>query len=210
MNVLKNNSQSRNEGFASKEDFQNIFLDNIDGLYQIAFLLTGEHEKAEVALVSGLEDSLRSNRVFRNWAGAWARRTVIKTAIALVRPRSTQPSFSATGTLDGQNADAESRTILSLGDFDRFVFVISVLERITDIDCALLLGCSRLEVREARVRALEQLPKQEVKADHSPKLTKPKCGVEPPEGAVSPMRLRSKDCETSVGWDFVDASVSHS
>ena len=200
MNVLKNNSQKTNERFASAQDFQNIFLDNLDGLYQIAFLLTGECKKAEEVLVSGLEDSLRANRVFWNWAGTWAKRAVIKRAIALVRPRSTQPSFSATATLDGQKVNAGTRAILALGDFDRFVFVISVLERITDADCAHLLGCSRLEVREARVRALEQLPEHEIKADHS--LTKPNCGVKPPEGAVSPMHLQPEDRETAVGWQF--------
>ena len=44
--------------------------------------------------------------------------------------------------------------ILALDDFERFVFVISVLERYSDQDCSVLLGCSRQDVRKTRMRAL--------------------------------------------------------
>jgi DNA-directed RNA polymerase specialized sigma24 family protein len=47
--------------------------------------------------------------------------------------------------------------VLGLEDFERFVFVMSVLEHYSEHDCALLLGCSAREVREARGRALEEL-----------------------------------------------------
>jgi len=48
-------------------------------------------------------------------------------------------------------------TVLALGDFERFVFVLSVLERYSDQDCSILLSCSREEVRTARVRAILQI-----------------------------------------------------
>jgi hypothetical protein len=47
---------------------------------------------------------------------------------------------------------------LALGDFERVVFVLTVLERHTDQDCAALLRTSRQEVREGRIRAFRQLP----------------------------------------------------
>jgi len=46
---------------------------------------------------------------------------------------------------------------LSLEDFERFVFIMSVLEHFSDHDCALLLDCSVREILESRARALREL-----------------------------------------------------
>jgi hypothetical protein len=46
---------------------------------------------------------------------------------------------------------------LELEDFERFVFVMSILEHYSDYDCALLLGCTRRDIEEARTRALAHL-----------------------------------------------------
>jgi hypothetical protein len=43
--------------------------------------------------------------------------------------------------------------VLGLEDFERFVFVISILEHYSEQDCALLLGCSVQRVCEARAGA---------------------------------------------------------
>jgi hypothetical protein len=45
--------------------------------------------------------------------------------------------------------------VSSLEPFDRFVYVLSVLERITVHECALLLDCSVHEIMDARARALQ-------------------------------------------------------
>jgi DNA-directed RNA polymerase specialized sigma24 family protein len=47
--------------------------------------------------------------------------------------------------------------VLRLADFERFVFVMSVLEHYSEHDCTLLLGCSAREIREGRTRALKEL-----------------------------------------------------
>ena len=47
--------------------------------------------------------------------------------------------------------------VLRLADFERFVFVMSVLEHYSEHDCAFLLGCSDREIREGRTRALKEL-----------------------------------------------------
>ena len=49
--------------------------------------------------------------------------------------------------------------MLGLADFERFVFVLCVLERYREHECALLLGCSASEVREARTYAIQGLAK---------------------------------------------------
>ena len=58
---------------------------------------------------------------------------------------------------DSLGAIAESESILDLPEFDRFVFVICVLERYSMLDCALLLGRSPREVNEARQRVGKQV-----------------------------------------------------
>jgi hypothetical protein len=47
--------------------------------------------------------------------------------------------------------------ILSLANFDRLVFVMSVLDRYSDHDWAVLVGCSPRQVGEARVRGFRQV-----------------------------------------------------
>jgi hypothetical protein len=44
--------------------------------------------------------------------------------------------------------------VLALNTFDRFVFVMSVLERESDEDCSALLKCSRQDLMIARQRAI--------------------------------------------------------
>jgi DNA-directed RNA polymerase specialized sigma24 family protein len=50
----------------------------------------------------------------------------------------------------------EIANIIALPPFERFVFVMSVLECYTEQECSLLLGCTRREAMEARERALRR------------------------------------------------------
>jgi hypothetical protein len=54
-------------------------------------------------------------------------------------------------------ASDDSSEILLLGNLERLVYVICVLERYSNRECALLLGQSRQAIREARRRALETI-----------------------------------------------------
>jgi DNA-directed RNA polymerase specialized sigma24 family protein len=47
--------------------------------------------------------------------------------------------------------------IVALSAFERFVFVMSVLEKQSDDACSMLLGCSRRDVMIARELALKRL-----------------------------------------------------
>jgi DNA-directed RNA polymerase specialized sigma24 family protein len=51
--------------------------------------------------------------------------------------------------------DARFTAILGLPHFERFVYVLSVLEGFTDQQCATLLGVSSQEIEETRLRALQ-------------------------------------------------------
>jgi hypothetical protein len=52
---------------------------------------------------------------------------------------------------------AEIASLLGLEPFARFVYAITILERHSDQECSVLLGCTRREVVSARTQALQQL-----------------------------------------------------
>jgi hypothetical protein len=149
-------------GCATLENSRRIFTDGMDELYQLSFLLTATDDKAEQCFVAGLKESLRSNRVFKEWARSWAKRVIIQDAIRELKPCPpvASSSFSvvpySTGELPNQDQHFNLDRGLGLADFDRFVFVISVLGHYSNRDCAMLLGCSSRQVVEARVRGFEQ------------------------------------------------------
>jgi len=56
--------------------------------------------------------------------------------------------------------DPRFSAILALPDFERFVYVLSVLERCTDQQCATLLGVPRQQIEETQIRALQHFWKR--------------------------------------------------
>lgn len=150
--------------YATREDFIKVFDEDRNGLYQLSFLLTADHEKAEKCFVAGIEDCVKKNRVFREWVRSWAKRIIVENAIHELAPRpnlrGSSPSatvFSHSKQSGGSVGHFDLETVLKLGDFERFVFVMSVLEHYSDQECALLLGCSISEIQQGRVHALEEL-----------------------------------------------------
>jgi DNA-directed RNA polymerase specialized sigma24 family protein len=150
--------------YASLEDFHTVFKEGLKELYQLSFLLTRDPAKAERCLVSGLEDCVSGNHVFREWARSWAKRTIVQNAIRKLKPRPSQSNsllsrvkYSKDQYSRDPGGHFEIDAVLRLADFDRFVFVMSVLEHYSEYDCALLLGCSAGDIREGRTRALKEL-----------------------------------------------------
>jgi DNA-directed RNA polymerase specialized sigma24 family protein len=149
--------------YATTADFKRIFTEDVDSLYLLSLLLTGDHEKAEKCFVEGIGESTKGNRVFKEWARSWARRSIIQSAIRLANPR--QGSMSAIRGGDVARMmdkvpmvlHAEVRAILELAPLERFVFVMSVLERFSDHECSILLGCARRDISAVRIRAMRRL-----------------------------------------------------
>lgn len=153
----------RSTQYASSDDFHRVFDEDMNSLYVLSFLLTADHEKAEQCFVSGLEDAVEGNPVFKEWARSWARRVIIVNAVRAIDPRPMEEngrSSSAPVSGNGKTPPVEQVEIagvLALEPFDRFVYVMTVLERYSDQDCSLLLGCARRDVVAARARAFEQI-----------------------------------------------------
>jgi len=160
--------------YATSTEFCSVFNENMDNMHLLSFLLTADLTMAEECFVSGLEDCVKGSHVFRNWARSWARRTIIQNAVRLLAPRASRSAVTAapSETVNRRfgrtpQAAAAIASILGLEDFERLVFVMSVLEQYSDQDCSVLLGCSRLDVREARTRALQHIAESVVSRRYS-------------------------------------------
>ena len=159
--------------YATSADFCQIFDSDMNRLYLLAFLLTGDHATAEKCFVLGLEDSKNGNLVFKDWAQSWARRTVIANAIRMIHPRPQLAMVdhqSRKQSGPGKHAGTEPRAgahletlreeviaIIALPTFHRFAFVMSVLEGYSNREASLLLDCSVAELVAARTHALQQI-----------------------------------------------------
>jgi hypothetical protein len=148
--------------YASNEEFGSAFECERVSLQTLALLLTANSEAAKRCLIRAFRECIASSSVSKEWVLSWARRMVIRNAISLVMSPGDQ-SFVNTNDAadngliafspdDSLGAIATSESILDLPEFDRFVFVICVLERYSIHDCALLLGKTPGEVSEVRNR----------------------------------------------------------
>ena len=154
----------RKNEYATHSDFCAVFRQQLDRLFLLALLLTGDELSAERCLLTSFDTCVHESRVFRESAPSWSRRCVIKTAIRLALPAPRNPSRpSLVGNRTGLSLDRDVslKWMQELPLFERFVFVMSVLERYPDRECALLLGCSCADVLPARIRAFQQVSRGE-------------------------------------------------
>ena len=148
---------------ATSSDFCRIFNEDMDSLYLLSLTLTADAELAEKVFVSGLHDCSAGNPVFKEWAQSWARRVIVKNAVRMIGPLPVHEngSSSAIATSPANRAFPELlpeiSAVLGLQSFERFAFILSVLEGYSDLDSALLLGCTRQALIAARIRAEENI-----------------------------------------------------
>jgi hypothetical protein len=147
--------------YAKHSDFCDVLRSDTKPLYLLAFLLTANHKESEQCFVSTVEEAFKEPMVFKEWARPWVKRTLIQNAIEIVSPASARTPQKRqlwnTGQLESQRK-CEIDTVTKLDAFERFVFVMSILERYSNWDCALLLGCSMNKIARARIKVLRRLP----------------------------------------------------
>jgi hypothetical protein len=164
--MMRPSRKKRSDGssdYATDSDFCTVFVQQLDRLYSLALILTGDEIRAEECLLAAFDSCEQRDLVFKESAVSWSRRTVIKTAIRSMSPA---PFGPARHYLLGHRSDlnfdqnVSIKCPLELPAFDRFVFGMSVLEGYSDCDCALLLGCSSADVVAARIRAFQHISRR--------------------------------------------------
>jgi hypothetical protein len=142
--------------YAAVGDCVRSFDEEMRSLYLLSFLLTADHDQAERCVISAIGEC-GEGVVFRDWEHLWNRRMLFKHAIQMITPAPEDAVYISLSVVKHPVASAESNPfakVLSLGAFERFVFVMSILEGVSDEECAILLNCSQRDVMMARVLAL--------------------------------------------------------
>jgi len=147
-------------GYAKHADFCEVFEQDTRLLYLLAFLLTTNHTESEQCFVLTVEEVFKEQTVFKEWARSWVRRRMIENAIEIVSPASgrngQERDLWSAGHAKQRECDID--TVTKLDPFERFVFVMSIMERHSNWDCSLLLGCGVTKIAQARMKALRRLP----------------------------------------------------
>jgi DNA-directed RNA polymerase specialized sigma24 family protein len=167
--------ESRETQHATSEDFRRVFIEDAHRLYLLSFLLTANHQKAEQCFVAGLDEYAEGDSVFREWSRSWARRVIVRNAIRIMspHPRSTEPpqcAFQSARENERSTRllqDTRFANVLALENFERFVYVLSVLEGYSDKECFALLGTPEREVRDTRLCAIQHIGDFEREANSS-------------------------------------------
>lgn len=146
--------------------FAQIFIDQVNCLYLLSFLVTADRQIAEKCLTRALDEYVESRGGFLDWAGREGRLAVLRHAIHAIKPIAKEEyswilSQAACPML--HTAHQPFASITSLSAFERFVFVMATIEGFSEEDCAGLLDCSVQEVvfgREfaRRIVAMADLP----------------------------------------------------
>src|ERR1700741_2038310 len=115
-------SAMRRNGYATCQDFLRVFDEDMRGIYQLSFLLTGDPEKGERCFVAGMEDCAKENWVFREWARIWAKRLIVQNPIREPRPRPSHSNSSALAATafsqnNGKIRHFDVDAVLGLADF---------------------------------------------------------------------------------------------
>jgi hypothetical protein len=164
----KQHATERATEYASCKDFQQIFTEDMVGLHRLAFLLTADQAKAEQCFVGGLDESIHGNPVFKQWARAWSKRAIIQNAIKMIAPVPPRPGMVQATSADlsqNETLDTTAAKVATWVPFERFVFVMAVLEGYSLRECSTLLACPVQDVVAAKSAALQKIadqPQQEL------------------------------------------------
>ena len=145
--------------YAKRADLCELFEREMKSLYLLAFLLTANHQDAEKCFAAAVDEALEEPVVFKEWTESWAKRSLIRNAVGIVSPASTRSGGNRDLWDRGEEeapGDNEIDAVTQLAPLERFVFVMSILERYSIWDCSLMLGCSMKKIVQARMRALHQ------------------------------------------------------
>jgi len=156
--------------YATVADFCGIFTEEMHSLYLLSFMLTADNHKAEQCFVSGMVACEQEIDAFMEWARAYARPAILKHAIRMLMPTPEHTDNFSFISLKGAARPGKNNlfaAIMALNAFERFVFVMSVLEGQSDEECSTLLRCSKRDVMIARELTLKRLASTDKDCDQS-------------------------------------------
>jgi len=151
-------SKNMSRQFATSADFCELLMDESRGLYLLSILLTADHEKAERCFIVGPDECINRHSAFHEWAHSWARWMIVRNAVRMLTPNPGPCGTESTAAFAATSLQYPFLArVLALEDFERLVYVLSVLKEYPDQNCADLLGVSPQRIRETRICAKKHI-----------------------------------------------------
>jgi len=150
-------SRAGQERYATAATFAALFRADVSGIFHLALLLTADPVSAEKCLIAALDDCVRKDSVFLEYAPAYARYAVIRQATKARCDLHQQSPRGDTGETEILTDLYKSDPLLSLPRFERAVFILCLLECFSDKQASLLLRATPEVVRRARIQGLERV-----------------------------------------------------
>ena len=174
--MTQKHKSARSDEYATRSDFCQIYIEQMNSLYLLSLLLTADPQKAKYCFVSGLDNAVNNKFVFKERAHLWVRRSIILHAIGLLGPRPNEESESSEARpvpLNGMvprevHAYPNFARVVGLSSFERFVFIMSILEKYSAHECSPLLGCSQRDVINGRTAAIRRLAGSHIATEAQP------------------------------------------
>lgn len=141
-------------------------------LLWLAYLLTGDRQTSMDAVVHAMDTSDAANPFFRNWMISWSRKLVIAKALGSIeqemgesvrRARERQCPRPAEIPTRGWSLNANTdkaeieRALLAIDLFPRCAVLLTVFEKVSLDDAAVLLSADRETVKTAKAIGLAEL-----------------------------------------------------
>ena len=145
-----------------------IFIDQMNGLYLLAFLVTADMQITDKCFSKALDEYLHNSCGFMDWAKHDGRRAVLRHAVQIIQPvpkRASGGAFLRNALTLRSAGHQPFAAISSLCAFERFVFVMSVIEDLSEAECAALLNCSVEDVTVGRELAREIIAVEDIGFD---------------------------------------------
>jgi len=154
--------------YAADTDYAETFIDQMNCLYLLSFLLTADMQIAERCFSKALDEYVESRGGWLEWAKQDGRRAVLRHAIQIISPAPKQVydwSFYGNARHLVSAAHEPFAAITSLSAFERFVFVMSVFEGLSKEECAALLSWSIEDVAIGRELAGKIIAAEDINSD---------------------------------------------
>jgi hypothetical protein len=154
--------------YAADSDYAETFIDQMNCLYLLSFLLTADMQIAERCFSKALDEYVESRGGWLEWAKQDGRRAVLRHAIQIISPAPKQAydwSFYGNARHLVSAAHEPFAAITSLSAFERFVFVMSVFEGLSQEECAALLSWSIEDVAIGRELAGKIIAAEDINSD---------------------------------------------
>ena len=148
------------------------FEDHAVELHWLAYLLTGSRDRSVQAFTKALDSGGYANRATSDFMLSWSRKLVIAAALDTIRPqlresalrtaRSEDPDpatlAASKPAVSQQMTTAEfERAMLAIDVFPRCALLLTVFEKLSLDDAALLLNADKALVRKAQGQGLLEL-----------------------------------------------------